>query len=381
MTDSQSPFRTLVIGAGTAGQGHILALRSAGAEIVGLSSRTPAATERVAQELGIPRASTDWRGLLEELRPDVCVVATPGGTHYEMITAALRRGCHVLSEKPLATTAEQARELAELARSLGRKTAFAACYGYQPQALFARQLLATETIGPLLEVECVSHFGWPSLMSFGWMHQLAAGGGRLHNHFPNILALLQFTLSATFLSVQGECRNDLRRAPLGLRPSQVRRLQKTGVSDERAATMNWEAVDSDWSYTALLALESPYAPAGRPVSVTVRHSALRTAWPHDYVAFYGERGTLHVQGPYLQGSPILYTGGPTWEELAIPLDILDRLPQETDNTLRNWMQLARDFLHTIRTGQEQGTYPTFDDAARYQALIAAVRESPGSVAP
>src|SRR5262249_11904912 len=101
-------LRALVLGAGYAGQGHAQALRLAGVEIAAMASRTADVGAKVAASMQIPRCGSDWRGLLIELKPDIVAVGTPGGTHREMIGAALEAGCHVLADKPLATTAADA---------------------------------------------------------------------------------------------------------------------------------------------------------------------------------------------------------------------------------------------------------------------------------
>jgi glutamyl-tRNA reductase len=53
-------LRALVVGAGSAGEGHSLALQQAGVDVVAIASRTEAAVRRVAARLGIAVASTDW---------------------------------------------------------------------------------------------------------------------------------------------------------------------------------------------------------------------------------------------------------------------------------------------------------------------------------
>lgn len=76
----------------------------------------------------------------------------------------------------------------------------------------------------------------------------------------------------------------------------------------------------------------------------------------------------------MQGPMFLKTDGPTWEELAIPTDILDGLPDEEDPTERNWMQLAREFVADIR-GEAHPRYLTFRDGWIYQELIDVIRSN------
>jgi predicted dehydrogenase len=367
-------LRALILGAGYAGQGHALALRLAGVEIAGMASRTAEVGAKIASSLQIPKYSADWRTLLADLKPDIVAIGTPGGTHREMISAALEAGCHVLADKPLATTAADSRALYELAASRDVKTAYAASYWYQPQALYARQLVQEGVLGRIFEVEGVSHFHWPPLMPFGWPHRLETGGGRLNNNFPHKLAIVQNILGGEVLASMGESRNDLKRVPVGNQVHDFRDFARQAMTPEQAAQLKWAEVDSDWSYTALLRIGDPAQSLEDATSVTFRHSALRLGRFGDYMALYGEKGTLHVDGTYVQGPMYLKTAGPTWEELALPLAIVDSLPDEADHTQRNWNQLAREFVADIR-GRPHPRYLTFRDGWIYQEVIETIRSN------
>jgi predicted dehydrogenase len=107
-------LRAMVLGAGSAGEGHALALRQAGAEVVAIASRTAEVVRRVADDLGIPVATTEWRTALADLRPDIVAIATPGDSHVEMIEAALAQHCHIYVDKPVAVMAGQWRRVAAM---------------------------------------------------------------------------------------------------------------------------------------------------------------------------------------------------------------------------------------------------------------------------
>lgn len=180
-------LRALVHGSGFAGQGHALALRDAGVEIVGMDSRSLEVVNRVAADLNIPYAGTDWQQALTDLQPDIVAIGTPGGAHFEPIMAALAQGCHLFCDKPLAETAVSAKKLYQAAQKAGVKTAYAASYRYMPHVLHAKELVAQGAIGDPLEVECISHFNLNPLIPFGWSHRLDQGSGRLNNNFPHML--------------------------------------------------------------------------------------------------------------------------------------------------------------------------------------------------
>ncbi|MBT3603630.1 MAG: Gfo/Idh/MocA family oxidoreductase, partial [Candidatus Latescibacteria bacterium] len=142
-----SALRALILGSGFAGQGHAMALRDNGVEIVGMASRTQTVVEQIASDMDIPHATTDWQQALIDLKPDIVAVGTPGGAHVAPVLAALDQGCHVLCDKPLATSATDAKRMYNKARDNGVKTAYAASFRYQPHALLAKELVAQGVLG------------------------------------------------------------------------------------------------------------------------------------------------------------------------------------------------------------------------------------------
>ncbi|MCJ1901855.1 MULTISPECIES: Gfo/Idh/MocA family oxidoreductase [Paracoccus] len=112
-------MRVLVAGLGNMGRSHALAwLKQPGAEIVGLVNRSPV---DLPPELAAIPQSQDFHEALHRLRPDVAVIATYSDSHAEYAIAAMRAGAHIFVEKPLATTVEDARRVAECAGETGRK--------------------------------------------------------------------------------------------------------------------------------------------------------------------------------------------------------------------------------------------------------------------
>ena len=90
-----------VIGAGTwAIAAHLPAFAARDdVEPLIVCRRDPALLEEVRARFGFPRATTDWREVIEA-RPDLLVLAGPGGPRAEQARAALDAGCHILAEKP-----------------------------------------------------------------------------------------------------------------------------------------------------------------------------------------------------------------------------------------------------------------------------------------
>ncbi len=380
------PLRAMVLGAGSAGEGHSIALQHAGVDVAAIASRTPEVVRRVADGLGIKTASTDWRKTLAELRPDIVAVATPGDTHVEMVETALAQGCHILIDKPLAPTAADARRLAAATRKAGVRSAYAATSSYQPSALLARNLIRSGAIGTLCEAEFVSHYRWPQRLPYGWPHQLRLGGGRLNNNFTHKLAIAESVCGGVSLSVAGETRNDLKHAPKVPMPHDFRDWHKSEVSQATADEAGWAEVDSDWSYTVLDRIGARGSDPANAVSATFRHSCLRKGKHQDYVAFYGSNGTIHVDEAYCQGAVHLWREGDAgFQEVPLTAEIDSWLPPPQtrsnwpkgwDIVQRSWNALAREFVRDIE-GKPFEPYLTIADGWRHQEVIDAVRERAG----
>ena len=112
-----APTRIGVVGAGSLGYHHVRLLRDvADARLVGFYESRPERAAQVASELGVtPRGSLDE--LLGEVDAVTVVVPTPA--HHAVARRALERGVHVLIEKPIASTLEEADDLLAVARTNG----------------------------------------------------------------------------------------------------------------------------------------------------------------------------------------------------------------------------------------------------------------------
>jgi predicted dehydrogenase len=111
-------LRIGVIGAGHFGRFHALKIAaSPRASLAGIFDTDVARAATVGAEAGGAPAST-----LPELlsRADAVIIAAPADAHYDLAAQAMRAGCHVLVEKPLAATLDQADALAALAAETGR---------------------------------------------------------------------------------------------------------------------------------------------------------------------------------------------------------------------------------------------------------------------
>ena len=116
-----SPHSVLLSGCGGAGR-HVIQVATEGgrATVTGLFDPRVDHVEAL-QELHPPAGTgNDLRRLIEQTSPDIVVVAGPDHLHAEQTLLALEHGCHVLVEKPLATSVSDARGIIETSKRTGR---------------------------------------------------------------------------------------------------------------------------------------------------------------------------------------------------------------------------------------------------------------------
>lgn len=366
-------LRVLVSGTGFAGQGHTDAFRAAGAEVVGIVGRTPEVISQVAAKMSIPYSGSDWEQALEDCTPDIVAIGTPGGAHYETITKAIEKGCHVFCDKPLTHSAETAKALYELAKRKNVKTAFSASYRYMPHIQHAKRLIVDGAIGEPTEAEFISHFNLEREIPFGWSHRREAGGGRLNNNFTHMLSIATVVLGEKILAISGEVRDDLGKAPIveGVHNFKTRRDHIP--KDLNDPALSWGESNVEWSYTVMAKLENDRA--SKPVSVLFKHGGLNPRFNEDHIVFYGNKGAIYIKGHYGMGPLYMWNKkSKEWEDIPLPQDIIDNQPDVKGDTERNWLCLVREFLKDIK-GESFTPYQTFKEGSLYQELIDLIRQN------
>lgn len=98
----------------------------------------------------------DLERMIEEQRVDVVIITTPDRLHAEHVARAQAAGADVVVEKPLTTTAEGARTIAESVRATGRDIVMTFNYRYAPRNSTLREIVASGAIGRPTSV----HFEW-----------------------------------------------------------------------------------------------------------------------------------------------------------------------------------------------------------------------------
>jgi predicted dehydrogenase len=154
------------------------AIRAAGGEVVAVGSRDLERAQRMARELGIPEALPGYEAVLAA--PLDCIyLPLPNSLHLEWAVRALAAGKHVLCEKPLALSAEEALAMERAARTHGRVLAEALMYRYHPRWEQALRLLRSGVIGEPRHVAGSFAFRLAPGDDYRWRAEL--GGGALYD--------------------------------------------------------------------------------------------------------------------------------------------------------------------------------------------------------
>jgi predicted dehydrogenase len=120
-------------------------------DLVAVCDPDPSRAAAAALAFDVPQEYSDIEELLARAEVDAVVIATPHTTHFELASAALRAGVHVLVEKPLTTTAADAWELVRLAAERDLVLSVGATYQYADTALRVGKAVR-EQIGEIVSI-------------------------------------------------------------------------------------------------------------------------------------------------------------------------------------------------------------------------------------
>jgi predicted dehydrogenase len=200
-----------VIGAGFMGKAHSLAYAAMPmffwpAPAIPHRRIVAELTEELAAEaalrFGYERHTADWRRVIEDDDVDIVDIATPNDSHLEIAVAALEAGKHVICEKPLARSSEEARLMYEAARNADVVNMVAFNYRRTPAVALAKKLVEEGAIGEALNFRGTYLQDWSadpsSPLSWRFQKEIAGSGalGDIASHVIDIARYLVGEVSA-----------------------------------------------------------------------------------------------------------------------------------------------------------------------------------------
>ncbi|WP_338055129.1 Gfo/Idh/MocA family oxidoreductase [Sulfobacillus harzensis] len=190
-------MRAALVGCGKIGQKHLQAMVHT--QVVDLAATVDLDLERAAAA-AVPFDAAPFTSLSEMCRafPDVeaVVIATPSGTHRQLVEEAMGHNLHVLVEKPIALSALDADHMVNLAAQRGRVLAVSHFYRLLPTVSMALAAFHEGKLGRLVEASLSVRWSLPQSYydAAPWRGTQAVDGGVLYNQAVHGLdTLLEFT--------------------------------------------------------------------------------------------------------------------------------------------------------------------------------------------
>ncbi len=178
-------------------------------EMTVIAGRSPEGVRAAAAKLGWQAVESDWRALIARDDVDLVDVVTPGDSHAEIAIGALEAGKHVLCEKPLANSVDEAEAMvaaAEKAAAHGVRAMVGFTYRRVPALTLARQLVSEGRIGDVRQVRAQYLQDWiadPEAPLSWRLDRARAGSGALGDIGAHIVDLVQFVTGERITGVSG----------------------------------------------------------------------------------------------------------------------------------------------------------------------------------
>ncbi len=186
-----SKVRFGVIGAGFIGKVHLESLgKISEAEVVAVCDIVKEVANEAAKKYSVPKVYYDYRELLKDRDIDAVIIATPPHIHVKQLVDALEHGKHVLVEKPLATTLEDARKaLDAVAKHRDLKVMVGFCLRFHKLFKDIKRMIEGGELGdPVL----LWHIAIGGLAVRGWMKRFSESGGMIVENAIHILDLYRW---------------------------------------------------------------------------------------------------------------------------------------------------------------------------------------------
>ena len=373
-------LRVAMIGYGFMGAAHSVGWRQAPSvfdlpddiEMAVIVGRNGPAVADAAEKWGWTESATDWREVVARDDIDIVDIVTPGASHTEIAIAALDAGKHVLCEKPLANSVEEASRMADAAaraKSRGVRAVVGFTYRRVPAVTFMRDLIAQGRIGTVQQVRAAYRQDWlvdPG-MPLGWrLQKELAGSGSLGDIGAHIIDMTQFVTGLPIVSVSGVLDTIVRQRPLlgsgsGLSGTAAEGLGDVTVDDVAIFTGRLEN-------GALASFEATRFATGRKNALTIEVSGDKGSLAFDLedlnsLLFYDRTAPDDVQG----FTKVMVT------ENVHPYVSAWWPPGHTLGYEHGFVHQAKDLVEGIVGGSDP--HPTFAEGLSVQRVLAAVEQS------
>ena len=213
---------------------------------------TDVLAEEARQRFGFAEASSDWMATISRDDIDVVDICTPNNVHAEIAIAAAKAGKHIICEKPLARTLEEARAMTKAVKEAGVTNMVAFNYRRTPAVALAKRFIDEGRIGKILNFRGTYLQDWSAdpdgPLSWRFQKKIAGSGaiGDIGTHVVDMAHYLVGNISEV---------NAITKTYIKERPIQTGGVDKLGASDKKTdAPLG--AVDVDDEVLSLIRFET-----------------------------------------------------------------------------------------------------------------------------
>ncbi|MFC5649422.1 Gfo/Idh/MocA family protein [Paenibacillus solisilvae] len=332
--------------------------------VTAICSKNGDSAHRMAAKYDIPAVYTSAEEMMDAEQLDGVCIITPNNLHHPLAMAAMKRGIHVLCEKPLAIDAEQSKEMLQLAEE--RNLVHCVNFSVREHSgiQYLRQHVREGAIGEYLEgrFEYSGDYGLGG--SPGWRgHVTEAGaGGVLQDLGSHVIDLAQYILNDRIKAVSAS----------------VRCLEAGSLVNFDDRANRDQAADSVY-------IQAEFAGGG--------HGDLQTSWVRPQgsggqtvnLELYGTKGALKFQMTGYGYKLNIAKKGEAWQEIELPAELpWDLTAEPSEDRFRPyrdsekneaWKWASAVFAAKFEGGVNREGLPGFDDANHVQQVIDAVLQS------
>jgi predicted dehydrogenase len=365
-----------LVGPGFVGLHHVDAVRRLGfVDVVAVAASSEASARKKADAWGIPKAYGSYEALAAD--PDVHVVhnTTPNYLHGPVIRAALKHRKHIVSDKPLATSAADARAFWQEARDAGVVHAVTFNYRGNPLVQQARQMIASGEVGSLHYVHGAYLQDWLlEATDFSWRLEPDKGGqgsaiGDIGAHWCDLIehvtgARIESLLSDLTTVIQTRLKPEGSTEAFAKADSQKAREVKIAAEDLATVLLRF---DNGMKGCVSIAQVCAGHKNGLWFEVNGKKSSLRWFQERQNELWIGKR---HEPSQVLPKDPSMLTG--TAQRYAhLPGGHQEGWPDAFCNVLRDVYQAIADGARPDKAA----SFPTFEDGHRSACIVEAILKS------
>jgi predicted dehydrogenase len=160
-----------------------------------IAEATAPLAEEASRRFGFEKYTADWREVVEDPEIDVIDIATPNHLHAEIAIAAAKAGKHIISEKPLARTSEEAKQMYDAVKEAGVVHMVAFNYRRTPAVALAKKFIEEGAIGRITNFRGTYLQDWSadpnSPLSWRFQKKIA-GSGALGDIATHVIDLARY---------------------------------------------------------------------------------------------------------------------------------------------------------------------------------------------